>query len=246
MNFRILSLLCLLSACAEGTPPAGSVTPSPPPTDPDSGHKIPSPIWIWLDFDGGDLEYVESCAGLGEYQTCTRGADGEYPEFDMTADFFEEVASEVEHGLDGWHTTVRLRPPAVGGFIHVVFAPMPGIAEPSRIGFATIDCGNKHDIDTIFVLAKFDAGVKKLGSTTVHEIGHSWGFDHMVDVKGQVMYPIIQTRTTFLDACIDIQILDGGDDNCPRTPEMDRHCADGQRNYHQELGYMIGFDFQID
>ena len=61
------------------------------------------------------------------------------------------------------------------------------------IGVSPLDCGNKNknDICVIFgdkIAAGGSPSITMLATTTAHELGHSFGLDHIVD-KGGIMYP---------------------------------------------------------
>ncbi len=70
-----------------------------------------------------------------------------------------------------------------------------GIAGGSAVGLAPLDCNNdnKNDIASVFG-AKISPSPKKLAFVIAHELGHTFGLEHVKDPKG-IMAPALSEQT---------------------------------------------------
>jgi hypothetical protein len=66
---------------------------------------------------------------------------------------------------------------------------------PGTVGIAPLDCKNSRKNDVVLVFGnKLSGSTRKLALVIAHELGHSFGLEHVVDKK-DIMFPALQGET---------------------------------------------------
>lgn len=65
---------------------------------------------------------------------------------------------------------------------------------PGTVGIAPLDCKNTNDNDICLIFGdQMNASVRKLALVIAHELGHTFGLEHITDPKG-IMYPSLSSE----------------------------------------------------
>lgn len=174
----------------------------------------------------------------------TDGRRGELPCIDGSFDypgseehhvFVEAVMERVQLLLEHFDVEVvwETRPPDALPFTTVLVggtAAQIGV-DASAAGFAcVIDCGNAADNELVFAFE--DRTPETLANTIVHEAGHAWGLDHVVDPSA-VMSPFASgTEATVAERCLEVS------DETSTPACLEAHaefCPMGQQDAYTEL-----------
>jgi len=65
---------------------------------------------------------------------------------------------------------------------------------PGTVGIAPLDCKNSHKNDVVLIFGNKVSGARQLALVIAHELGHSFGLEHVQDKKS-IMYPALQAET---------------------------------------------------
>lgn len=215
-------------------PPKASSPPTRAPVHlpPARGAAAPHTQTLYVNFGGGSLRPGDD-GRLGQLPCIDAGFD--FPGSEAHHVFVGAVMERVRMLLEPFDVRVvwEARPPAALPYTTVLVgghAAQIGV-DAAAGGFAcAIDCGNLVDNELVFAFE--DGTPETLANTIVHEAGHAWGLDHVIE-QDAVMSPFASgTEAALVDGCIDISA------ETTRPTCMDAHaefCPSGQQDAHAEL-----------
>jgi hypothetical protein len=199
--------------------------------------RTASSTTLYLDFDGATLR-PGNRGDLGGLSCISDPVP--YPGVAIDAAQAQSIADRVAVGLAPFGIHVRWGEPLPPHLPRttVVFGGRPeqlGL-DGSATGYTcNVDCGDTWAWDLALV---FDAEPTAMANTAMHEAGHTWGLDHVVDAS-QLMYP----QGAAVDA-------DWGPDACTAVTDVtsavlcsETHaqwCPEGGQNSHAELLALFG------
>jgi MYXO-CTERM domain-containing protein len=185
---------------------------------------------IFANYDGAQLSSGQDNApnNTTEFSPCAGNMPAYGEGSKRTASFQALVAHYAPFAID-----VTDSRPGAGTYSMVMATPSSCY---SSFGVSPIDCGDRNPNSVAFCFIGENDGFSAAehGACMAHELGHSFGLEH-VDDLGDIMNPLIHPGTmTFKDQCIAIT----GNQYC--SSEHAQHCSSGQQNSYQELMGLFG------
>ncbi len=141
----------------------------------------PRPSTVFINYEGGPLSYGTDSA-LDQIDCISSEID--YPAFFGSEALADQVTEQVRAILAPFAVrVVDERPPSHLPYTMVMVGGLPqALGLDAGVGgyACVIDCGDLRSRDTVLVFAEEVRDPIALAQTIVHEVGHSWGLDHVL------------------------------------------------------------------
>ena len=184
-----------------------------------SAEEGPRPATVYIDYDGGWLEGGDDSA-LDQLGCIAGGVH--YPAFLGSRALTEQVTEQVRAIFEPFAVrVVDERPPEHLPYTKVMVGGLPqALGLDTGVGgyACVIDCGDAIDRETVLVFGDAVREPRELAQTVVHEVGHSWGLDHVL-ASELIMNPTTSGAERMLgDGCTAL-------DDPAHAECLDRHAA---------------------
>lgn len=157
---------------------------------PNEGHDPPPAMGahtLFLNYNGGDIYKGANDHAPSNVATVVPHSIRIYPvsNFDLDQGDRDVVTSKVRAFFSEFGVNVVDRRPLHGPYTMVMFTPMALPNMPIQaVGVSPKDCGNKNPNNVIFVftaplLNALTFPKTHVATTIAHEVGHSYGLDHI-------------------------------------------------------------------
>lgn len=176
-SFLLCGALVVTAACASDTAETSSEQ-----TEGDAG---PSPQVIYVNFDGALIsDCDDQCSDAPSDRSWA--ISGHFGRSEMQFAPYTNAAGKttivaaIASAYSPYNTSVTTTRPAEGPYTMVIVSPTPG---PNH-GVAPLDCLNTNRNDIAFVYnlesSAHWSAPPQIGRASVHELGHSFGLEHVV------------------------------------------------------------------
>lgn len=194
---------------------------------------------VYVNFDGGTIFYSDVDDATNNM---SRLFSGEWPAYG-TGEQRELVMGLLEEHWADFDVVVTDRRPGSGPYTMVMVGP-EFIVPDGALGIAPVDCFDNNQANVVYGFLSVDDGLGPLAHawTISHELGHSFGLEH-VEPQNDVMYASLnQNAPSFLDDCHGI---DSGEAGIGCSAQHEVSCPVSDQNSWQDLHELFG-DYEID
>ena len=202
---------------------------------PSAEGGVIAPWMVFLNFDGATL----TAGGDSAQDDITQIAElaGEFAPYDGDASMRTSVIQAVEVDFAEYNIDIVDTRPESGEYAMTLVGPTNPFGG-GVLGIAPVDCGNQQTHSNVsFAFTNLTLDPITTASTISHELGHSFGLDHVNEMLDLLNPSDSGGDPEFLDQCL--PLTDGAFAAC--GPVHEQHCpGEAAQNGHQELLSLFG------